>query len=61
MVIILKEVEETRSLLIYDEHGDFIAEIVSPQGYTFISLKKSALFCSKSKTIFSSSFVKLEK
>lgn len=39
MVIILKELEETRSLLIYDEQGDFIAEIVSPQGYTFVSLK----------------------
>lgn len=41
MVIILKELEETRSLLIYDEQGDFIAEIVSPQGYTFVSLKNS--------------------
>ena len=41
MVIILKEVEETRSLLIYDEQGDFIAEIVSTQGYTFVSLKNS--------------------
>ena len=34
--------EETRSLLLYDESGDFIAEIVSPQGYTFVSLKNSA-------------------
>lgn len=41
MVIILKELEDTRSLLIYDEHGDFITEIISPQGYTFVSLKNS--------------------
>lgn len=42
MVIILKELEETRSLLIYDERGDFVAEIVSPQSYRFVSLKNSA-------------------
>lgn len=41
VVIILKELEETRSLLIYDEQGDFIAEIVSPQGYRFVSLKNN--------------------
>lgn len=42
MLVILKELEEIRSLLIYDEQGNFIAEIVSPQGYTFVSLKNSA-------------------
>ena len=40
-LVILKELEETRSLSVYDERGDFMAEIVSPQGYAFISLKNS--------------------
>lgn len=39
MIIVLKEFKETRSLLIYDEQGSLIVEIVSPQGYIFVSLK----------------------
>ena len=42
MLVILKEAGETRSLLIYDENGSFIAEIGAPSGYTFISLKNNA-------------------
>ena len=38
-IVILKEFEKSRSLLIYGKQGDFVAEIPSPQGYTFISLK----------------------
>lgn len=41
-LVILKETEEIRSLLVYDEHGDFISEIASPRGYTFVSLKNNA-------------------
>ena len=41
-LVILKETGEIRSLLIYDENGDFLAEIVSPVGYRFVSLKNSA-------------------
>ena len=42
MLVILKEASETRSLLIYDENGSFIAEIGAPRVYTFISLKNNA-------------------
>jgi len=38
-VVILREFKGTRSLLIYDELGDFITEIISPRGYRFVSLK----------------------
>ena len=41
-LVILKETDEIRSLLIYDENGDFLTEIVSPVGYRFVSLKNSA-------------------
>ena len=40
-LVVLKELEEIRSLLVYDERGDFIAEIMSPRGYTFVSLKNN--------------------
>lgn len=40
-LVVLKELEEKRSLLIYNEKGDFIAEIISPRGYTFVSLKNN--------------------
>lgn len=40
-LIILKDIEEKRSLLIYDENGDYLSEIISPQGYTFVSLKNN--------------------
>lgn len=40
-VVILKELEGTRSLLVYDEQGDFMAEMASPPGYIFVSLKNS--------------------
>lgn len=41
-LIVLKEVAETSSLLIYDEKGELIAEIISPRGYIFVSLKNNA-------------------
>ena len=41
-LIVLKEEAEISSLLIYDEKGDLIAEILSPRGYTFVSLKNNA-------------------
>lgn len=41
-LVILKETEKIRSLLIYDENCDFIAEIASPRGYVFVSLKNNA-------------------
>lgn len=40
--IVFREAGETRSLLIYDENGSFIAEIGAPSGYTFISIKNNA-------------------
>lgn len=40
-LVVLKELQEMKSLLIYDDNGDFIAEIISPQGYTFVSLKNN--------------------
>lgn len=41
-LVILKETEELRSILIYDENGDLITEIISPKGYIFVSLKNNA-------------------
>lgn len=41
-LVVLKELEGIRSLLIYDEKGEFIAEIMSPRGYVFVSLKNNA-------------------
>ena len=41
-LVVLKEAEEISSLLIYDEKGDLLAEIKSPRGYTFVSLKNYA-------------------
>lgn len=40
-IVILKELEGTKSLFIYDEYGDFITEIVPPKGYIFVSLKNN--------------------
>lgn len=40
-LVVLNELEEKRSLLIYNEKADFIAEIISPRGYTFVSLKNN--------------------
>ena len=40
-LVILVERAEIRSLLIYDENCAFIAEIVSPRGYRFVSLKNN--------------------
>lgn len=41
-LVILIDKGKIRSLLIYDEQGDFISEIVSPIDYTFVSLKNNA-------------------
>ena len=40
-LVVLKEGQEINSLLIYNENGDFITEIVSPRDYFFVSLKNS--------------------
>lgn len=40
-LVILKEAEEIRSILIYDDNADIIAEINSPRGYIFVSLKNN--------------------
>ena len=40
-LVVLKELETKRSLLIYNEKGDFIAEIISPRDYIFVSLKNN--------------------
>ena len=40
-LVILKETEERRSLLIYDEKGVLMAEIPSPEDYIFVSLKNN--------------------
>lgn len=40
-LVILIDKEEIRSLLIYDEQGDFVSEIVSPIDYSFVSLKNN--------------------
>ena len=39
--IVFREAGEARSLLIYDESGNFIAEIGAPSGYTFVSIKNN--------------------
>lgn len=41
-LVVLKEADEIRSLLIYDEKGDLTAEIISPKDHTFVSLKNNA-------------------
>ena len=42
-LVILKESENIRSLLIYDDKADCVAEIMSPHGYTFVSLNRRTL------------------
>lgn len=39
---IIKEFNEIRSLLIYDDNADFLSEINCPKGYIFVSLKNCA-------------------
>ena len=41
-LIILKEANEERTLLIYDEECNFITEIKPPRDYIFISMKNNA-------------------
>lgn len=41
-LVILKESDDIRSILIYDENADFLTEINSPRGYVFVSLKNNA-------------------
>ena len=41
-LIIIKEFNEIRSLLIYDDNADFLSEINCPKGYIFVSLKNCA-------------------
>ncbi len=41
-LVILKESNEIRSILIYNDNADILAEINSPRGYVFVSLKNIA-------------------
>lgn len=41
-LVIIKESDEVRSILIYDENTDILKEINSPRGYVFDSLKNNA-------------------
>lgn len=41
-LVILKESDEVRSILIFDQNTDILKEINSPRGYVFVSLKNNA-------------------
>lgn len=41
-LVILKESDEMRSILLYDDNADILTEINSPRGYIFVSLKNNA-------------------
>ena len=41
-LVVLKEAEGIRSILIYDDNANILTEINSPRGYIFVSLKNNA-------------------
>ncbi|MCM1172352.1 MAG: hypothetical protein NC393_09525 [Clostridium sp.] len=41
-LVVLKEYDEIRSIVIYDENSDALKEINCPRGYVFVSLKNNA-------------------
>lgn len=41
-LVILKESDEIRSILVYDDNADILTEINAPRGYIFVSLKNNA-------------------